>query len=261
MTQKVDSKVTVENGWVKFSEVEIDPRVQRPINEGQANAIAADLNVDALGTVTVSIRADGRKILLDGQQRMNGAQRAGYDEEVNCNFYRGLTLEEEAKLFRQLNARKNVSAGALFKVAVTEGDPQALAINDLLKALDITVGGHGGFNAIASALRISEWPNGIPDLRWALDVVANTWGVEGKHLDGRVLEGLALLHHRDGALIDTAMLRRKLGGEPGGIATLIGKARLLQQLRKGRLPIAMAEAIITIYNVKLSANALPEWKR
>lgn len=261
MTQKVDSQVTVENGWVKFSEVEIDPRVQRPVNEGQANAIAADLNVDALGTVTVSVRRNGKKILLDGQQRMTGAERAGYDGEVNCNFYHGLTVEEEAKLFRQLNARKNVSAPALFRVAVTEGDPQALAINDLFKALNITVGGQGGFQAIAAARRIAEWPEGIGDLQWALDVCANTWGVEGKDLDGRVIEGLALLHHRDGVLIDTALLRRKLGGQPGGVSTLIGKARLLQSLRKGRLPVAMAEAIITIYNVKMSTNALPEWER
>lgn len=261
MTHIDGSGVTVENGWVKFSEVEIDPQVQRPLNEGQVNAIAGDLNPDALGTVTVSIRANGRKILLDGQQRFNGALRAGYDEQVNCNFYRGLNLAEEAKLFRQLNNRKNVSAPSLFRVAVTEGDPQALAINDLFKALGVTVGGSGGFNAIAAARRVAEWPGGIVDLRWALDVCANTWGIEGKNLDGRLIEALAMLHHRDSELIDTDMLRRKLAGTPGGVQRIIGDARVIKGMRGGRLPIAVIDALIGIYNVKLSKNALQEWKR
>jgi len=187
--------------------VVIDPSVQRPINEAQVAAIAADFNPDALGTVTVSIRDNDDWVLLDGQQRLNGAELAQYEGTVNCNFYRGLSRQQEAALFRRLNTRRPVAAPALFKVAVTEGEPQAVQINDLLNVLGIRVGGTGGFNAISVARRVASWENGMIDLRWALDVCANVWGVEGKHLDGRIIEGLALLHHRDGAAIDVEILR------------------------------------------------------
>jgi len=252
---------TVTNGEVRFSQVIIDPSVQRPINEAQVADIAKDFNPDALGTVTVSVRENGDWVLLDGQQRLNGAELAQYDGAVNCNFYKGLSRQQEAALFRRLNTRRPVSAPALFRVAVTEGEPQAVQIDQLLNVLGIRVGGTGGFNAISVARRVASWENGMVHLRWALDVCANVWGVEGKHLDGRIIEGLALLHHRDGAAIDVEILRAKLAGRKAGIPGILGEARTVQGLRGGRLVIAVVEVLIGTYNAHMRKNALPLWER
>lgn len=262
-----EQQPTVTNGTVKFSEVKIDPRVQRPKDEGWQARIAADFDPDALGTVTISVRRNGDQIVLDGQQRMGAAEIVGYDGEVMANFYRGLSLKQEAALFRRLNFKKNVPVINKFLVSLNEGNPQSLAIKALLDALGIEVVGTGGFTAIGTAQRIAGWDDkGIIDLRWALGVMVQVWGPEGRNLDGRIIEALALWHHRDGdtetgGLINTAMLCRKLAGRGMGQPGILGEARTWKTVQGGRLVVNLADVLIGTYNVKLSKNELPQWQR
>lgn len=252
----------IEEGQVKFSELIIDPSVQRDKEKGEINAIAGDFEPSALHVVTVSVRSNGDKVLIDGQQRLNAAAVAGYEEPVRALFHYNLTHKQEAALFRRLNFRRSVGATALFNAAITEGDANAIAINDLLVAYG-THAGYGGYSAIAAARRIVSYPNGLFSFRWALDVVSQVWGIESKHLDGRMIEALALLHNRYGDKIDTDSLRNKLAGTKGGIHGILGNAKTVQQLRRGRLPINVADVIIGIYNqwIKKEENKLPEWQR
>ena len=254
--------VRIEEGTVLFSEVLIDDSIQRGKQPGEINAIAGDFNPVALGVVHVSVRPNADKALIDGQQRMNGAVAAGWNEPVRCLYYFGMTRQQEAILFRQLNFRRSVSAMDLFKAAVTEGDERAVAISDLLARYEVKVQS-GGFAAIKTALRICSWPAGLRSFAWAFDLVAQTWGTNSDNMDGKVIEALSMLHYRYGDLIDPDALRKKLTSHRGGLNGIIGDGRTLQTMRKGRLPVAIVEVIIGIYNqhIRKEENKLPEWQR
>lgn len=250
-------KVTV--GFVSAAEVRVDPSVQRGLDEREAISISADFNPAALGTITVSRRENGEMIVLDGQQRMAGAEIAGYTGKFRANIHDGLTHQEEAQLFRQLNNRRSVNAPSLFKVAVTEGNPEAVAINNLFKSMDITIGGPGGFQAVAVARRVGSSNGGLKSLGWAVDLLYGVWGAEG--LDGRLVEGLATIYNRDGELIDVDHLRKRLAGRKGGASGVIGEARTVKSLRGGRIAMAVVDVLIGTYNVQMRKNGLPLWER
>ena len=255
------SERRVEIGTVVWSDLIIDPSIQRGQEWSEINAIAGDFNADALGTLTVSVRTNGDKVLLDGQQRMNAAQIAGHTEPVSASLHYGLTHKEEAALFRRLNYKRSVGAAHLFRVACTEGVPQALATRDVLNKYGITIGGPGGFNAIAAARRIVEAPGGLRAFEWALDIVNQVWGASGKHLDGRIIEGLALWYGRDFDDIDIDSLRQKLAVRKGGLHGVIGDAKTVQSLRKGKLVTAVVEVLLAEYNKGRKKSMLPDWQR
>jgi hypothetical protein len=227
-TNVVQVQPTVRAGMVRLDQVKIDPRVQRPKDENWVSRIAEDFNEDALGTVTISVRRNGDLILIDGQQRKGAAELAGFDGDVMANFYTGLDLKQEAALFRRLNFKKGVPVLHKFLVSLTEGNSESLQIKDLLDALGVTVGGVNGFTAIGTARRIASWERGVASLRWALGVMVEVWGPEGRLIDGRILEALALWHHRDGDLINTDMLCRKLAGRAMGQPGILGEGRTWQ---------------------------------
>lgn len=250
-------------GKIKFSQTKIDPRVQREVNTIEANAIGAEFDKTVLGTITVSVRANGDNVLLDGLQRKSGAEIANFDDPVDCIFHYNLTLEQEAEKFRRLNYRTSVNSVAAFKVAVTEGIPEALAVQDILSKFGITIGGKGNFQAVKTALRIVTTPGGAEDLRWALNMVIDAWDLarSGRHIDGKMVEALALMHHRYKGQIDTASLRDRLAARRGGQPGLMGEARTRQPRRGGKLVIALIDALVDEYNFKRPKNKLPEWPR
>lgn len=259
----------VEDGNVRFTDVIVDLSVQRERVDSEVNAIAGDFNPHALGTVTVSVRSDGAKVLLDGQQRLTAATMADYNEPVRAILHYGLTREEEAVLFRQLNFRRSVGPVALFNAAVTEGNRRAVAIKRLLDEYGIEVKPGSGLGAIKTVQRIAEWPNGVASLRWAIDMMITTWGSSehsasyNKILDGRIMEGLAMLHARNnGADIDTQALRRKLAELRNGIHEIIGRARSIHSIRGGRMPVNVADVLVGIHNngIRKEENKIAEFR-
>jgi ParB-like chromosome segregation protein Spo0J len=83
---------------------------------------------------TVSHRANGTYVLLDGQTRFGALKLLGSaDDEFACTVYEGLNLQQEAEMFQKLNNTKKPGVLELFSVRVTKKDPTALGLNDLLK--------------------------------------------------------------------------------------------------------------------------------
>jgi hypothetical protein len=250
---------TIEYRVVKPNELTIDPRVQRPRDDIKLNNMLIEFDQQALGQITLSQRPDGTLIVLDGQHRTLLVAAVGYQGGLYAKVYRGLTLQQEARLFRLLNNTTKAGRLALFNVALTEGDPRALAINDVLRKYGLTMTA-GSFAAVAAAERIARRKDGLAALDWAIDVTQRTWGQEAKYLDGRVIEALSMLRLRDGLDIKTDTLVAKLAGQ-GSVSNLLGTARTVQQVRNGTLHSAMAATIVGAYNksLKKDENKLRPW--
>lgn len=255
-------------GWIYLDTVGIDERIQRPINQGEVNRIAKEFDPAALGTITLSARVDeaGNTTywVIDGQQRRAGALKAGFDGPVRADIHYGLTLADEAKLFRELNFRRAVQPVQLFKTALIEEDPDALAVDKILRDLGIAFGTPRGFMGAKSALRLVHRRNGETTLRWAFTQVQKIYDGDGRGgcYDAAVVEAFFHLYNHFGSRIDETNLYNKLASKGGGTADLLGQARTIKATRNGRLVINVIRAILARYNQGKHAGskaALPDW--
>lgn len=146
----------------------VDHRVQRPIDESRAADIARELDLTAVGTLVVSARDNGQFILLDGQHRVAGLRMAGHKHyHARCDVRRGLTLAEEAHLFRRLNRTRRPTQVIDHHRGVVEGDPEAVGINEILTRFGWELGQgrrrKGVVLAVDALRQIWRMPGG-PDL-------------------------------------------------------------------------------------------------
>lgn len=259
-----------EVGTVTVNDVRIDPRVQRPENLRLTRKISRNLVLPALGTVTVSVREhqgpNGDEtwfILLDGQQRMIGARKAGYEGPVPARFHFNLTLQEEAELFRLLNDKVDVPAVDKYNVGLTEGLEDVALVQGILDQLKISLGSNSGqFHAVVVGRRLVSLPGGVDAFQWALKVVREMHPQdEAPKYEGRLVEALARWRLRDGSKINTSSLVTKVLKQGGPIYILkLGKLKM--DTNRTTAMVGVVEALIQTYNASLQygkGNRLDDW--
>jgi hypothetical protein len=254
-------------------EFSIDLKVQRQLQEPRAEAMAEDFQPHALGLVTASKRADGHTYLLDGAHRISAARKANYEGLIACRLFEGLTLAEEAALFLTLNSSRAVQAIDRFKVRITEGEPIAVGINDVLKQYNLHVdwANNSSLNVISAITTLEKIYKGAgireagtyPDLldRLIKTIVQAYASQEGKTdratFSRIVLEGLGIFIATYNKRIDFERLVYVLKGTtPRQIVT---NTRTLKEAKvKGpNLGMNAAQVVLNLYNNRNRAK-LPE---
>jgi hypothetical protein len=254
-------------------EFSIDLKVQRILNEARADAMADKFQPHALGMVTASKREDGHVYLLDGAHRISAARKANYEGLIATRLFENLTVQEEAELFLSLNSSRAVQAIDRFKVRITQGEPVAVGINNVLKAYGLHVEwanneSLGVISAIAALEHVYHgagvWKKGdYPDL--VDKVIRSLYRAYGEKAERAtyskiMLEGLGIFCASFGARIDYDRLQYVLEGTvPRQIAV---QARTLRDARGKKnaagLGRAAAEVIHQMYNHRFKAK-LPEF--
>lgn len=238
----------------------IDPKLQRTLDRRRVKKIADDYDPEAVGVLTVSRRADGTYHIMDGQHRHAAARLVGV-EKLMCRVFTGLSLAEEAKLFRLLNTTAKPTNIDLFKIRVVEGDPVAVDVSRI-------VGKHGwdvelsnsraAFAATAAAERVYRQDPAA--LEKAVSTVTRAWGHGRESVDNRIVEGVGLFFVRYGNTVDIDELIDKLSRFPGGAGALIGRARGLQNIIGSKVAQSLAEVVVELYNKGRRTRALPPWR-
>lgn len=236
------------------SSLYMDERVQRAIRPQHLKSITSKLDLDAVGVIIVSRRPDGKLAVLDGQHRIRALVDAGMGEwPVACKVFDGLTIPEEAGLFRRYNTTSKTSAIEDLQMAIKEGDAEAVAIDKIAQRNGLRIAYQTGAGVIpcASALRKvfrSGGEMGPAALGFALHVGVTAWGAHSDSVDGHIVQGLGDLYVRYGEDIDRAALIRKLAKHQGGARGLIGQARTLAGLMHVSTHRAVAQATLNLYN-------------
>lgn len=240
-----------------IDDLHIDPLIQRGEEPGEISAIVADFNAAAVGTLIASYRAKtGLRSLLDGQQRRAAIaicrELGKSDGKVAVLLHHGLSIEEEARLFLQLNNRRSVGAMQQFKARLTSGEKQALAIKAILDDLEIPFGKPPkGFMAIRRADDIFRQEGGAVRLRWALTMIRDIFDEDGKGgcYDGRVMVAFALIHkHFVPGKLDEQLMKKKLMSTTSLVNKLIGMGTTRKEINGGDISYNIAMAIVQIYN-------------
>lgn len=253
----------VKTATIRISDLTTDARVQRPLDTRRVETIAGKFNPAALGSITVSQRHDGSRIVLDGQTRTAAAKAIGYKGDIHAHIYTGLTLAEEASMFLSLNNTKQVSALDKFLVRLTEGDEIALDINRIAKGYGWTIK-PGGANWTIQSVNALEKAYGAGGTNGAfvvdriLKTITEAWAGHAVSGNAGIIAGLGLLFVRYGADVRGDKLVRELQNQTP--RTLLGRARSLQDGQGGSLAAAVGRLTHTLHNNKLKTNILGEWK-
>lgn len=248
---------------IKLGEIMISPAAQRDVNQARVNKIVDSLDMERLGTLTVSSR-DGFYWLIDGQHRYTALKEffgEGYEDwEVTAWCYFDLTEEQEAEKFLQHNEVLAVSAYDRFKVGVTAGRPVETDVDRIVRSLGLKVAraqSHGAISAV-TALTSAYKKHGPRGLVGTLLVIREAFGDRG--FESVIITGLATFRGRYEGRIQEDRLIKKLNGTSGGVKGVLNRAALIREKTGQPIPTCVAAAITDIYNGGLRGTAsLGSW--
>jgi hypothetical protein len=260
MTTPKPGRVTYEMVERKVGDLWVDPNVQRVLKKARVAKIAEDFRPDAVGVLTTSFRSPRRIHVIDGQHRYRAAEAAAYTGTLQTMQYQGLSVPEEAALFRLLNATEKVSRIDQFLISCVEENPDSLRLARSLADHGWTIGTsahESRLSAIGSLERVYDLSPEAAD--GTLAVLTAAYGHRPAAVQGSLLEGLGRMLARYGRDVDLDDLAKRLASVPGGPDGLVGNARGQQMTRTGNLSTQVARVITHLYNQRRRTTALPEW--
>lgn len=258
--KNADRRITHKVVERRVGDLYTDPNVQRGLRPGRVADIAADFSPNALGVLTTSYRGPGQIHIVDGQHRHEAAAKVEYKGPLQTMEYHGLTIPEEAALFRQLNNTQKVSAIDRFLVSVVEQNTDSVRLAKYLADHGWTLGGYaaeGKLSAIGALERIYGRSPEAAD--GTLAVLTSAWGHRPSAVQGSLMEGLGLMLARYGRSVDLDDFARRLGSYAGGPDALLGYARGQKAARTGNLCTHVASIVTDIYNERRRSTKLPPW--
>jgi hypothetical protein len=241
---------------VEAQTLRVHPFAQRDIVPSKLKKLMAELDLDAIGVlhaVEYEINGQAAKWIIDGQHRWRALIGHGLGEWlVEVKIHLDVTDDARASaLFLKLNDRAAVSPFGKFANEVKAGVPEAVGVIQLVHARNLkatNASGDGQVRCVTALKRVYGLDGGKA-LALTLETIIGAWGRTESAMDGKIIEGVGLVHSTYNGSIDLPALSKKLAKYPGGASGLLGDAKGLRQFRKASLPRCVAETVIEAYNV------------
>lgn len=245
--------------WIPIGRTVVSDVAQRELKQYRVDHLVAHFDHEQIGTPVVNER-NGRFYIIDGQHRF-AALREIYDDthQVQCWTYSGLTEEEEAERFLQLNDTLTVAAMDKYKVAVEAGRDVESDIDRIVRACGMVVSHQkveGAIGAVGTLRRVYV-RNGAGVLGRTLRIIDGAFGTAG--LDSSVIDGIGLLCGRYNGELKDELLVLKLHNMRGGVTGLLGKASLIKERVRQPFNQCVAAAAVEILNSGNGGKKLPSW--
>lgn len=130
--------------WLPLEELNVDPSYQRSIDNRASQrliaSIATHFDWRLCAPLIVSRRADGAKVIIDGQHRWEAAKRRGDPPHLPCCLYVYENPADEAKVFIAANrSRKPISRLDDFHAALAAGDDDACEVRRLVEEAGLSI--------------------------------------------------------------------------------------------------------------------------
>lgn len=257
-------RTTVE---VKLDELIVDLDTgQRALDQGRVNRLAADFQADALGVLTISLRPDGSRAIIDGQHRQTAALQVGYDRAVTAVQYEGLSPADEAVMFLHLNNTKQVQPIDKFRARIIAGEVKATAIKRVLDE-------HGwivrisqedwSLTAISAAEKVYDGMGVVQGddatlLHNVMTVISSAWNGQATSANGALLTAMGKFLGWYGTDVDYEKMTRDLAGVKP--RNLLADFRTLKDIQRVDMSNAGARVLQGIHDSgRRTATRLPEW--
>lgn len=176
-----------------------DPAYQRDLDDVRVQRMADDYDPTLLGVLEVSDRCDGRFAILDGQHRWAVTREAHSDRELAplvCQVHRGLTVEDEARVFFEIDTRRKALTGwDRWKARRGSGDQVVLDVERIVAdaGLAVAPASRDGNVAATVALEKVYRLGGDPLLSSTLTILKHGFGAVRDAFDGQLIQAVALI--------------------------------------------------------------------
>lgn len=191
-------------------DLHIDHEYQREkVIKQKVQNIQSNWSWAGCGAILVAMRADGTFWVFDGQHRVLAARNRADIFDLPCMVFEVDDKTQEAAGFLVANTeRKAVNAVSKFKAMVMTKDPNAVAVEAVLRKLDMVVAenaaGRREIKCVRLCLKLAAFGGDLLEL--VLRAASSLGGDKPAHRD--TLEGLAWLHRKHGLLSNPRFLKR-----------------------------------------------------
>jgi len=260
-THPADGRISYVMVERKVGDLMVDPNVQRNLKKARVHKMAPKFDAAALGTLTTSFRSPQLIHIVDGQHRYRLCEQVGYTGVIMTQEYHGLTIPEEAALFRKLNTSEKPTAIDQFLVGVVEQDPACVNLAAILAEQGWEVSSNAGEGRITAVANMERVYAIGPDVAKAtLRVITAAWGRRPSGVQGSLLLGVGRMIGRYGTgVVNLDDLAVRLAKVPGGPDGLLGNAKGLKLSQAGDLSTQVARILVGLYNQRRKTTGLPAW--
>lgn len=210
-------------GFLSTNQLTSGLRYQRPVEKKDVNKLIREWDPRRLTPIVVSAR-EGKFNVVDGQHRVEAMRRMakGKDVSIPCLIYTGMSYEDEAALYAELDrGRKRLTLPQSLNAMVEAGtDPEIMEVKRLAESAGFVwaLAKRTGqpFEIEATRALISAYRLlGVAGFSRLLELMAGTWHGAPSSLKASMLSGMALfLKTYEAELNDRAFIRRLSAVEP-----------------------------------------------
>lgn len=248
---------------VRLGDLRVSPAAQREHKDYKVAKLVNHFDPEKMDTITVSHR-DGMYWIIDGHHRVLAFREwlgEGHEDvKIEAWCWEGLTEQQEAVKFLELNDVLAVSAFDKFQVGVTGGMPVPTDIDRVVRSLGLKVARAkrpGAIHAV-SALEAVYGSLGPGGLAYTLAAIRDGFGDQGYEVP--IIRGVGTFYGRYGSRIDNERLAKKLNAVQAGFKGLMNRAYVERERLGQPLNECVAAVVTTIYNQGLRGpQSLGSW--
>lgn len=245
--------------WIALGRIVVSDRAQRELKQARVDHLVAHFDIEQIGAPVVNERG-GKFFVIDGQHRVAALREIyGDSRQVQCWAYVGLTEEEEAEKFLQINDVLSVSAMDKYEIGVEAGRETEADIDRIVRSCGLVVSRQkveGGIGAVGTLRRIYD-RGGAAVLGRTLRMIDSAWGSAG--LEAAVLDGIGLLCGRYNGELQDELAVVKFRNMRGGVNGLLGKAAVIKERTRQPFNQCVAAAAVEVINSGKGGKKLPGW--
>lgn len=247
--------------WVRLGDLHVSPKAQRAFRKSHAEGMAAKFDLESMGYPVVNARG-GRLWVIDGQHRVAALKYVGFDDDdqIQVEYYDGLTEAQEADLFLQRDERRKISTFDRFRIATVAEREEEKDIERIIvhQGYKITQGKSEGAIGAVEALRFAYRLDPTV-LRRTVHILGASFDADPNAFTSELIRGMALVCQRYNGTLNDDKAIEKLSGLTGGPITLKRKAEALK-LRTGHsTQHCAAGAIVETLNNGRGGIKLGSW--
>jgi hypothetical protein len=238
--------------YIPLSQIKIDRRYQRNLDEGRAAAIGRNFDPTRIGTPVISRRANGDLYIIDGQHRRQGGIEAGFgDCAVACEVHSGLSTKDEAEFFLKLNnGRAAVRAIDQYRAALEAQRADALEIDSILRGLNLRIQTGNGRRSINAVRAVMSAHKRQGNLGTTLRVLTAWLDGDASAYDGELIKGVSIFLAHYGEADAERLITRLRSTTPARVLEAMARAKA----QGAKAPEAACMTLVELYNSRLGAK-------